>query len=208
MGTQPNEAQLDDGSREAMVQLVLHGMSRTAVTPDQQKLVDAELALLRGTVLMPTKAGTELAATLRRMPAGSEDEERVNELFRTFLPVNRALRQLCTDWQCRADGSPNDHTDQAYDASIRDRLDDIHTSIDRILRRLSAVSPGLDHYRGDLKGAMERFDDGDMSALTSPLTDSYHNVWMWLHQELLLMLGVSRAEDEALEEQLVSAGEQ
>ena len=33
--------------------------------------------------------------------------------------------------------------------------------------------------------------------------DSYHTVWMHLHQELILMLGLTRAEDEAREERLV-----
>ena len=34
--------------------------------------------------------------------------------------------------------------------------------------------------------------------------DSYHTVWMHLHQELILTLGLTRAEDEAREERLVS----
>ena len=34
--------------------------------------------------------------------------------------------------------------------------------------------------------------------------DSYHTVWMQLHQELILMLGLTRADDEAREERLVS----
>jgi hypothetical protein len=47
-------------------------------------------------------------------------------------------------------------------------------------------------------------DEGDNAWLASPLIDSYHTVWMHLHQELLLTIGMSRQEDEALEEQLVS----
>ena len=51
---------------------------------------------------------------------------------------------------------------------------------------------------------MAKLDDGDNAWLASPLLDSYHTVWMHLHQELILSLGLTRAEDEALEEQLVS----
>jgi hypothetical protein len=40
--------------------------------------------------------------------------------------------------------------------------------------------------------------------LTAPLSASYHTVWMWLHQELLIRLGIDRAEDERLEEALVN----
>jgi hypothetical protein len=58
-------------------------------------------------------------------------------------------------------------------------------------------------YRDRLNVALERFDNGDTASMTSPLTDGYHTVWMWLHQHVLMMLGLTRAEDEALEEELV-----
>ena len=55
------------------------------------------------------------------------------------------------------------------------------------------------------EGALAKLDDGDDAWLASPLIDSYHTVWMHLHQELILMLGLSRAEDEAREERLVGS---
>jgi hypothetical protein len=117
--------------------------------------------------------------------------------------VNHELREVCSAWQLRPDGSPNDHADATYDASIRDRLDDVDDAIGRILRRMAEAQPRLGHYRTDLTAALEKLDDGDPSALTSPLSHSYHTVWMHLHQELLLLLGISRAEDERLEAELV-----
>jgi hypothetical protein len=69
---------------------------------------------------------------------------------------------------------------------------------------MAAVAPRLGHYREDLTTALDKLDGGDGSALTSPLSDSYHTVWMRLHQELLLLLGISRAEDERLENELVA----
>jgi hypothetical protein len=59
-------------------------------------------------------------------------------------------------------------------------------------------------YRPRLTEALEKLDDGDDSWLASPLIDSYHTVWMHLHQELLLTIGMTRKEDEELEERLVS----
>ena len=59
-------------------------------------------------------------------------------------------------------------------------------------------------YRPRLQEALDKFDDGDAQWLASPLIDSYHTVWMHLHQHLILMLGLTRAEDEAREERLVS----
>jgi len=197
-------ALLDDESRAALIQLVVRGTIRGAVTSDVQALVEADLAMVKGPIVMPKPAATELVGEMLRLPAGSDVEATVRGLFESFLPVNHQLRALCTAWQLRPDGTPNDHSDPAYDASVRDGLDDIDDKIGRLLRRLSETVPSLAHYRDELTAAVERFDDGDTSALTSPLSASYHTVWMWLHQELLLMLGISRAEDERLEAELVS----
>ncbi len=200
-GTDPHS--LDEATRAALTDLVIRGMRR-GPAPELDRLVHAGLALAKGPVTMPTVDARKLVGGWSRLPAGSRAEEQVTVLYHAFLPVNRRLRELCTAWQCRPDGSANDHGDATYDATVRDQFDDVHASIARIIRRLADPVPGLRHYRDDLGAALDAFDAGDASALTSPLSDSYHTVWMRLHQELLLLLGVSRAEDEALEERLVA----
>jgi hypothetical protein len=197
-------SQLDEAARQALVDLVVRGMWRGEASPPLQALVDRGLALSKGPIVMPSPAGSALAGEVTRLPAGSQREQQVRSLFEAFLPINRRLREVCTDWQRRPDGSANDHTDAGYDAAVRDHLDDVHGRVRRILRRLGEAEPSLAHYTEDLAQALQRLDDGDASMLTSPLKDSYHTVWMRLHQELLMMLGISRAEDEALEERLVS----
>lgn len=194
---------LDEQTRDALLQLVIEGMHRGAVSPEQQALVDAGLAMAKGPLVMPTPEGTATAQALTRLPAGGDEEKALRPLFEKFLPVNHELREICSAWQLRPDGSSNDHSDAAYDASVRDRLDDVDDSVGRILRRMTEAQPRLGHYRVDLTAALEKLDDGDQSALTSPLSRSYHTVWMHLHQELLLLLGISRAEDEQLEAELV-----
>jgi hypothetical protein len=79
----------------------------------------------------------------------------------------------------------------------------VHEAIQPVLRRLEPVLAGSGRYITALDEALDRFDDGAVQWLASPLCDSYHTVWMRLHQELLLVLGISRAQDEALEEELV-----
>jgi hypothetical protein len=194
---------LDGTTRDALVELVIQGMHRGAVSPEQQRLVDAGLAMAKGPLIMPTPEGTTAAQQALRLPPGGDEEKALRPLFEKFLPVNHELREICSAWQLRPDGQPNDHGDSGYDASVRDRLDDVDDGIGRILRRMSDVQPRLGHYRADLTAALEKLDDGDPSALTSPLSRSYHTVWMHLHQELLLLLGISRAEDERLEAELV-----
>jgi hypothetical protein len=194
---------LDEPTREALVALVIRGMHRGEVSAEQQKLVDAGLAMVKGPLVMPTPAGTEAAGQALRLPPGGDEEKALRPLFEKFLPVNHELREVCSAWQLRPDGSANDHGDATYDTSVRDRLDDVDDAIGRILRRMAEAQPRLGHYRADLTTALEKLDDGDHSALTSPLSLSYHTVWMHLHQELLLLLGISRAEDERLEAELV-----
>jgi hypothetical protein len=197
---------LADEERDSLVALVIRGMARGEVTAQQQALADAGLILIKGPIMMPTPAGTEYVSEQLRLSADAPERERIMATFHRFLPVNRSLRDLCTAWQVRPDGSVNDHTDENYDADIRDRLDDIDDAVAPLLKRFSEDIPRMSGYRAKLVEALEKLDAGDDAWLASPLIDSYHTVWMHLHQDLLLTIGMSRKEDEELEEQLVSGG--
>jgi hypothetical protein len=192
------------GTAPALVDLVVRGMYRGELSAEQHDLIARGYALAKGPLLIPTPEGSATAGKLCRMSAGSDEESRIRSLFEVFLPINRQLRDLCTAWQTRPDGTPNDHSNPAYEAQIRDELDDIHSAISRVLRRLTQCDSRFEHYVPQLAASIDQLDAGDGSWLASPLKDSYHTVWMRLHQELLLLLGISRAEDEALEEQLVA----
>ncbi|MBI1350358.1 MAG: hypothetical protein GC156_04490 [Actinomycetales bacterium] len=197
---------LTDEQRDAMVSMAVRGMARGEANAEQQALADAGLILIKGPMMMPTPAGTAYVAELLRLPDDAPERERIMATFHRFLPINRQLRDLCTAWQLRPDGSVNDHSDESYDADIRDRLDDIDDAVGPIIKRFAEDLPGIAVYRPRLTEALEKLDDGDDAWLASPLCDSYHTVWMHLHQELLLTIGMTRQEDEALEEQLVSGG--
>ena len=199
-------ADLSQAQRDALVDMVVRGMARGQASAEQQALADAGLILVKGPMMMPTPAGTQVVAEQLRLPDDAPQRERVTATFHRFLPVNRQLRDLCTAWQVRPDGSVNDHSDEGYDADVRDRLDDIDDAVAPLLKRFSEDLPRLVGYRARLTEALARLDDGDDAWLASPLIDSYHTVWMHLHQELLLTIGMTRQEDEALEEQLVSGG--
>lgn len=199
-----SDVTLSDAQKDALVAMVVRGMARGTADAEQQSLADAGLILIKGPVMMPTPAGTEMVGAMLRMPDDAPQRERVLATFHRFLPVNRQLRDLCTAWQVRPDGSVNDHSDENYDADIRDRLDDIDDSVAPLLKRFSEDIPRMSGYRARLTEALEKLDDGDDAWLASPLIDSYHTVWMHLHQELLLTIGMSRKEDEELEERLVS----
>jgi len=193
-----------DPIQQSLISLVIRGMVRGAPDEATAALTEQGLAMVKGPIIMPTPEGTAAAAALLRLPAGSPREQDLNKLFDAFLPINRRLRDVCSAWQTRPDGTPNDHSDGVYDDTVRDRLDEVHSAIGPVLRRMAVVEPRLGGYRPRLQSALDKFDDGESSWLASPLMDSYHTVWMHLHQELILMLGLTRADDEAREEHLVS----
>ncbi len=195
---------LSDSERDALISIVVRGMARGEASTEQQALAEASLILVKGPMMMPLPAGTTLVGDILRLAPDAPERERVMSTFNRFLPINRQLRDLCTAWQCRPDGSMNDHSDIGYDAQIRDRLDDIDDSVAPLLKRFAEDLPRLAGYRERFTAALTNLDDGDNAWFASPLIDSYHTVWMHVHQELLLTIGMSRADDEALEEKLVS----
>jgi hypothetical protein len=115
--------------------------------------------------------------------------------YKGFLDANEAFKALCTDWQLRTVGGElvvNDHTDAAYDAAIAARLDALHAGIVPVLDDLVAALPRYEPYGPRLTRALDRFTGGERAALAHPLSGSYHDVWMELHQDLLLSLGKER----------------
>jgi hypothetical protein len=195
---------LSSEAQASLTELVIRGMARGDLDPALAPAVEAGLVLAKGPIVMPTPAGTALVGSWLRLADDAPERERITRTFHGFLPVNRRLRELCTAWQVRPDGSVNDHGDTGYDADVRDRLDDIHDSVSPLLGRFAQDLPRTAPYRARLEAALVKLDDGDNTWFTSPLIDSYHTVWMHLHQDLILALGLTRAEDEALEERLVA----
>lgn len=200
----PDATSPSDPTQDALISLVIRGMARGAPDEATSRLAERGLVMLKGPITMPTPEGTAIVAGLLRLPPGSTAEQDLDKLLDSFLPVNRRLRDVCSAWQTRQDGTPNDHSDGAYDDKVRDILDEVHSAVGPILRRMAAVERRLAGYRPRLQRALDRFDDGESNWLASPLMDSYHTVWMQLHQELILMLGLTRADDETREERLVS----
>lgn len=100
-----------------------------------------------------------------------------------FLPLNAEFKRLCT--HCQLDG-----------ADPRDDLPGIHERVTALCTDFDRLLPGFGHYRGRFDRAYQRICDGDPSALTAPLSGSYHDVWIELHEHLLLMFDRARENDD------------
>jgi hypothetical protein len=110
-----------------------------------------------------------------------------------FLALNAPFKELCTAWQLRPGGSPNDHSDPAYDAAVVAGLEALHPRAVAVTTGLAALLPRFARYERDFTAALDRLRSGDLRALAAPLSGSYHDHWMELHQDLLSTLGRERS---------------
>jgi hypothetical protein len=155
-------------------------------------LVEEGLAVRKGDRLALTPRGREQADVRARLAEGSEEEATARRAYDAFLPVNATLLQVTTDWQVRPGNVPNDHADTTYDWSVIGRLEALDDQAAPVVRRLGRTVPRFAPYRDQLRAARGRVAGGEHEWFASPTCDSYHTVWMRLHEDLLLALGMER----------------
>lgn len=141
-----------------------------------------------------TAAGLAAAGALLLLHPDSDTRLALETCLPDFDALDLRVRRACTQWQLRPDGSANDHGDPAYDQAVRDSIARIHVDALPTLDRLCLALPDLAEYRDLLGQALDEFAAGDDRMLASPVVASYHTVWMWLHQEMRLRLGLPPAD--------------
>ena len=108
-----------------------------------------------------------------------------------FLEMNEIFKGLCADWQLR-NGATNDHSDKAYDDDCIKRLGELDDEAQPICHAFAEVAKRFDGYAARLAGSRKALESGDMRMLTGVMCGSYHDVWMELHEDLLLTQGIDR----------------
>jgi hypothetical protein len=192
--TDLSQTDLSERAWERLHELRLRGFVPARGSSDEAELTEAGLVMVRGQNLAFTPAGRQAHSLWARLPAGSPEDAVAQEAYRAFLPFNTQLLRICTDWQLRPDGSPNDHSDSAYDFKVLERLDRLDERIATLVHKLAESVPRFSAYPGRLTAALDKIAD-DRQWLASPRCDSYHTVWMQMHEDLLTAVGASR-EDE------------
>lgn len=112
--------------------------------------------------------------------------------YQEFLTLNEQFKALCADWQLRGD-EPNDHTDQAYDAGVVARLQAIDAAAQPVVAKMGEVLARLGAYGPRLEHTCQRVAIGETNMFTGVMCGSYHDVWMELHEDLILTQGIDRA---------------
>ena len=174
--------------------LRLRGFRPAKGGPAEEELVAAGLAMARGTNLALTPAGRDAHAAWARLAPGSEEEALARKAYERFLTLNVEFLRLCTDWQLKPGNVPNDHSDSAYDFKVLERLDRLDERAGQLLDSLGKTVLRFSSYRSRLTDALDKISS-DRAWFASPRCDSYHTVWMQLHEDLLTAVGVDRADE-------------
>jgi hypothetical protein len=112
--------------------------------------------------------------------------------YETFLGLNTAFKELCGDWQLK-DGAPNDHSDTDYDTSVIERLVKMNVDAVPVVETMADILGRLAAYAPRLNSTSQRVVAGEQNMFTGVMVGSYHDVWMELHEDLILTQGIDRA---------------
>jgi DNA-binding MarR family transcriptional regulator len=133
---------------------------------------------------MLTADGRERHQTLRasNLPA---DLTNVREAYEAFLGPNRDFKAVTTKWQTEADSDIS---------VVLPELVALDENIGKVLDRAALTLPRMSSYQNRFTRALEAFRSGDSTALARPMSGSYHDVWMELHEDLIQTLGLQRTD--------------
>ncbi|GAB3003414.1 hypothetical protein LWP59_27445 [Amycolatopsis acidiphila] len=129
-----------------------------------------------------TPAGKARLALLTSHVVSAAERTEIAEVYQAFLAPNRAFKSLTSAWQLQ-EGS-----------GIPVELRRVHAEVSALLDKAAGAQERYGRYRTRLETALARFEAGDTDALAKPMSESYHDIWMELHEDLLATLGRRRSE--------------
>lgn len=168
-------------------------VARQLATLAEDDLVRRREGRLAGCLLTPAGRQAHLSLLADEVGAPAVGAA-LGVAYEGFLPLNGDFKRICGSWQLHdATGLPNDHADADYDRAVVDRLAATHDRVAGLLGPLAGVLGRFGYYPPRLAAALDRVRGGDTAAFARPMADSYHDIWMELHQDLLLSLGRERS---------------
>ncbi|WP_194818279.1 pyruvate, phosphate dikinase [Nocardia sp. XZ_19_385] len=144
-----------------------------------------------------TPAGREHVAALLEQERRQIDPNAVTAIYEEFCGFNGELKEIVTAWQMKDAATPNDHADSAYDAAVLARLLGLHERVTPLVRWIGSIAPRLRPYPARFDEAVAKIQAGEHLWVARPIIDSYHTVWFELHEDLIGLCGLTRAEEAA-----------
>jgi hypothetical protein len=140
-----------------------------------------------------TPAGREAHAPLLEADAGRPGfRDGLATDYHRFLELNEELKALCGEWQLR-NGAPNDHADKAYDKKVLSKLGKLDDAAQTVTVAFGSVAERFAPYAPRLKTSRAAVESGQQNMFTGVMCGSYHDVWMELHEDLILTQRIDRA---------------
>ncbi len=138
--------------------------------------------------------GKERQEALLDTYAGPDVQAGLRPHYERFLELNEVFKQLCTEWQMRGD-TQNDHSDAAYDAACVDQLTQLNSDSRPTVEGFASALPRMARYVPRLDEAAAKVARGDTKAFTGVMCSSFHDVWMELHEDLIVLQRIDRVEE-------------
>jgi hypothetical protein len=130
-----------------------------------------------------TPAGKARLVLLAGETFTNEHLVEIASAYDEFLAPNQEFKALVVFWQKTPDVS----------ATVA-RLESLHSQVAKVVERAAGAHQRFGAYLPRLERALCAFRGGDHEALARPLSESYHDIWMELHEDLLRSLGRARGE--------------
>jgi hypothetical protein len=111
------------------------------------------------------------------------------DAYRRFVAADLQFDTLFAAWRV-FNGEPNDHSSAEYDAAVIENLSHLHTATEPVVRSFGTVFDRMDGYGPRLESVLIRSLDGESNMFTGVMCGSYHDVWMELHEDLILTQGL------------------
>ena len=135
-----------------------------------------------------TDSGREQHAMLLDDAMGSDDVAGLAVPYNKFLTVNSDFKTLCVRWM-EANYSQTDLS------GLLRELAETHETVTSILLDAERAVPDLRVHRQRFEVAGREVAAGNHDFVTSPRVDSYHTVWFEMHEDMILRLKISRADE-------------
>lgn len=177
---------------DALVEMT--DIESSVVDSHLRRMADVEWAMFREarSLWQLTPQGREAHRQELAIDVVNYDLVALGPHYATFLGLNEAFKNLCGEWQLRG-GEPNDHADPKYDRDVIGRLADLHADARPVLSEMTSVVPRLRTYSPRLSDTCRQVQEGIHQMFTGVMCGSFHDVWMELHEDLILTQGIDRA---------------
>ena len=145
-----------------------------------------------------TPAGRDAATRTLDAVRAEIGQTALSAVYEAFCTTNSDFKATVTDWQLRTvDGVQvlNDHSDHRYDRAVLARLAVIHDEVSALLAGLPQSARRFGRYRDRLTFSLGKLTAGRREFMASPAVDSYHSVWFEMHEELIMLCGLTRADE-------------